>query len=134
MDYDEIVSMLSEMELPFAYDHFAEGESPEPPFLVFLFPRSNNFSADGRVYQKIEELDIELYTDLKQPELEAKIEDVLDQHEIVYDKDEVWIPDEKLYEVVYSTELIMTAHDAHDANNTNNEAAHEAEHGADNGQ
>ena len=131
MDYDEIVSMLSEMELPFAYDHFAEGESPEPPFLVFLFPRSNNFSADGRVYQKIEELDIELYTDLKQPELEAKIEDVLDQHEIVYDKDEVWIPDEKLYEVVYSTELIITAYDA---NNTNNDAAHEAEHGADNGQ
>ena len=105
--YDDIVEILSKANLPLAYDHFAESESPPPPFLVFLFPRSKNFSADGKVYQKIEELNIELYTDLKQPELEARIEAILDQHEIFYDKDEVWIPDEKLYEVLYTTELIM---------------------------
>ena len=86
MTHNEIVAMLEEAGLPLAYDHFAEGESPDPPFLVFLFPSSDNFSADGRVYQKIDTLHIELYTDLKQPELEASIEAVLDGHDIFYNK------------------------------------------------
>ena len=50
MTYNEIVEMAEETGLPVAYDHFAEGESPEPPFLIFLFPSSSNFPADGRVY------------------------------------------------------------------------------------
>ena len=107
MSYDEITEMLNETGLPLAYDHFAEGESPEPPFLIFLFPRSDNFSADGKVYKKINELNIELYTNLKQPELEARIEAVLDEHEIFYNKSEVWIADERLYEVLYSTEVLI---------------------------
>lgn len=107
MEYDEIVSMLEEADLPVAYDHFAEGESPDPPFLVFLFPASNNFKADGIVYQKAQELHIELYTDKKDPPLEKRIEDILDSHEIVYEKSEVWIESEKMYEVLYRTELFM---------------------------
>ena len=83
MTYDEITAMLEEANLPLAYDHFEEGESPEPPFLIFLFPSSDNFAADGAVYRKINELHIELYTDLKQPDVEARIEAVLDRHEMV---------------------------------------------------
>lgn len=29
MTYDDIVEMLEEANLPLAYDHFAEGESPD---------------------------------------------------------------------------------------------------------
>ena len=108
MTYGEIVNMLDATGFPVAYDHFQEGEAPNPPFIVFLFPRSNNFSADGKVYKKINSLDIELYTDLKQPDVEAQVESVLDEHNIFYNKTEVWIPDEKLYEVVYSTDLLQT--------------------------
>ena len=32
MTYEQIAEMMEEMELPFAYHHFAEGESPKPPF------------------------------------------------------------------------------------------------------
>ena len=53
MTYQEIMTMMQETGLPFAYDHFAEGESPNPPFAVFLFPSSENFGADGLVYVKI---------------------------------------------------------------------------------
>ena len=38
MTYDDVITMLEEAGLPLAYDHFAEGESPDPPFLVFLYP------------------------------------------------------------------------------------------------
>ena len=108
MTYSEILEMLEEAKLPLAYDHFAEGESPDPPFLVFLFPSSNNFSADGKVYQRIDALHVELYTDRKQPDLEVRLEAVLDTHDVFYEKTETWIESERLYEVLYSTEVIRT--------------------------
>ena len=104
MTHNEIVEMLEETSLPIAYDHFAEGESPDPPFICFLFPGSDNFSADGRVYLKIRNVNVELYADLKDPELEERLETVLDRHGIFYQKSEVWIEEEKLYEVLYQFE------------------------------
>ena len=103
---EELLQILSEMQIPFAYHHFAEGEAVEPPFICYLLPGSNNFSADGKVYHKINEVHIELYTDLKDLAVEQQVEDVLDEHEIFYNKSEVWIKREKLYEVVYVFEMI----------------------------
>jgi hypothetical protein len=105
---DELVAMLQEMGLPFAYDHFAEGESPEPPFICYLLPGSDNFAADGGVYFKINEVRIEVYTDRKDLAVESKVEAVLDDRGIFYNKSEVWIGSEKLYEVLYSFELPVT--------------------------
>ena len=102
---DKILEMLKEMDIPFAYDHFAEGESPEPPFICYLIPGSDNFSADGRVYQKINEIHIELYTDFKDLSVESKVESVLDKYGIFYDYTETWIESEKMYEVLYSFEM-----------------------------
>jgi len=101
---EELLQMLEEMELPFAYHHFAEGESPEPPFICYLLPGSNNFSADGKVYYKINEVHIELYTDWKDLAVEQGVEAVLDEHGVFYNKSEVWIESEKLYEVLYTFE------------------------------
>ena len=102
---DDILAMLRELKLPFANDHFAEGEAPEPPFICYLVPGSNNFAADGRVYFKINEYHIELYTDEKSPALESSLEAVLDNHGIFYNKSETWIESEKLYEVLYTFEM-----------------------------
>ena len=98
---EELLQMLEEIGIPFAYHHFAEGESPEPPFICYLLPGSNNFSADGKVYYKINEVHIELYTDWKDLEVEQGVEAVLDEHGIFYNKSETWIESEKLYEVLY---------------------------------
>ena len=97
----DVLSILKETDLPFAYDHFAEGESPEPPFICYLLPGSHNFSADGKVYFKANEVHIELYTDFKDLTVEQKLEAVLDEHGIFYNKSETWIESEKLYEVLY---------------------------------
>ena len=101
---EELLQILNETKIPFAYHHFAEGESPEPPFICYLLPGSNNFSADGKVYYKINEVHIELYTDCKDLAAEQKLEDVLDEHGIFYNKSETWIESEKLYEVLYMFE------------------------------
>lgn len=104
---EELLQILSETQIPFACHHFAEGESPEPPFICYLLPGSNNFSADGKVYYKINEVHIELYTDLKDLAVEQQLEDVLDEHGIFYNKSETWIESEKLYEVLYTFYLGM---------------------------
>lgn len=100
-----MTKILEELGVPFAYDHFAEGESPETPFICYLSPGSNNFAADGKVYYKINEFHIELYTDYKDPELEERLEDILDGASIFYEKSETWIESEKLYEVLYTFEM-----------------------------
>ena len=105
MTHQEVLKMMDEMKLPYAYHHFVEGESPEPPFLVFLYPSSDNFAADGMVYFKVNRLNIELYTDLKDVELEENVEAVLDKHGIFYEKSEVWIESENLYEVLYQMDV-----------------------------
>lgn len=105
MTVEEIAGMLEETGLPYAYHHFAEGESPEPPFVMYLFPQSNNFSADGTVYFKANALDVELYTDKKSPELEDRIEHILDKHGLFYQKHEDWIKSENMYEVLYEMEV-----------------------------
>lgn len=105
MSYEEINEMMLEMGLLFAYHHFSESESPKPPFLIFLSPGENTFSADNLMYYSFKKLDIELYTDEKSPETEAEIESVLRHHHIFYNKTETWIESEKLYEVLYEMEV-----------------------------
>ena len=105
---EELVQIIQEMQIPFAYDHFAEGESPDPPFICYLIPGSNNFAADGKVYFRINQVRIELYTDSKDLAVERKVEMVMDESGIFYNKSEVWIQSEKLYEVLYSFEVPFT--------------------------
>lgn len=105
MTKDQIPALLTKTGFPFAYDHFAEGEAVSPPFLVYRYPKSDNFAADGRVYFKQDVLHIELYTDKKDTGLEEKVETILDENGLVYAKSEVWISSEKMYEVLYETEV-----------------------------
>ena len=83
---DRILDILRALGIPFAYDHFAEGESPEPPFICYLLPASDNFAADGQVYFKATEVHIELYTDTKDVGLESSVEAVLNEYGIFMTK------------------------------------------------
>ena len=109
MTYQEIMSVANQTGFPFAYDHFAEGESPDPPFLIFTLPGSVNFSADGKPYVKGTVLNFELYTDQKDPVLEEAVEAVLEANGLYYTKSETWVETEKLYEVLYEMEVIYHA-------------------------
>lgn len=102
---EELISIIKEIGILFAYDHFAEGESPEPPFICYLVPGSDNFAADGKVYYRISGVRIELYTDFKNPSIEEKVTAVLDSYGIFYTQNEVWIEEEKLYEVAFEFDM-----------------------------
>ena len=102
---DELLAMIREIGLPNAYDHFAEGETPEPPYLLYLTGGNHDFPADNSAYYKVNEIHLELYTDCKDLSAEAKVEAVLDAHGIVCDRTESWIGSERLFEVLYIFDL-----------------------------
>ena len=102
---DELLAILEEIGIPFSYHHFAEGESPEPPFICYLLPEDDDFAADGINYYEIDVVQIELYTDKKDLELEHRVQQILTNHGIYYERDEVWISEERLYEVIYYFEM-----------------------------
>lgn len=104
MGIEEWKALAEETGFPSAYDHFAEGESPAPPFLIYRFNGSDIFAADGIVYHPINEVHLELYTDRKDPETESTIEALLTKHGLFFQKSEVWIAEERLYEVLYQME------------------------------
>lgn len=99
---DRVSKIIEEMHIPFSYSHFAEGENVPVPFICYLIPSSSNFSAEGSVYLKIDDVDIELYTDFKDIKTEEKVEAVLKKYGIFYDKTENYIEEEELYCVTFS--------------------------------
>ena len=102
---DKLLEALRSSGIPFAYHHFAEGETAAPPFVCYLLPSSRNCFADDKVYQQITEVHIELYTDRKSFETEQQLEYTLDSAGFCYNKTEVWIESEQLYEVLYTFEM-----------------------------
>lgn len=103
----EVYGMVKKIGIPVSYHHFEEGQSPEPPFAVYLYPGTNNFSADGVVYQAINELNIEVYTDKKDLDVEKKVEAVLKEHGFFYEKTETHLESEWMYEVLYEMEVLI---------------------------
>lgn len=93
-------TLLDTLNVPVAYHHFNEKTSL--PYIVFYENGSDNFFADNKVYQKCMSIDVELYTNIKDTTLESRLETLLDNNEIPYEKiTETYINDEKMYEIVY---------------------------------
>lgn len=107
MTEQEIFEIIKTVGFPVAYHHFEEGQEPKKPYLVYLYPKTNNFSADGIVYQGIFQLHIELYTKEKDVEAERKVEAVLREHGFFYERTEGYITSEKMYEVLYEMEVLI---------------------------
>ena len=108
MTFDQVSVMIGNIGLPYAYDHFPKKAGPGgPPFICYMFTGSNNFAADGVVYQRIESLRVELYTDVKNPTIEQQVEDALTAAGIVFERDEDYIEAERMHMTVYTTEILF---------------------------
>ncbi len=104
MTKERIEEILNTMGIEYRYHHFEEQEAVNPPFICWLIPETRNFSADGKVYFKSNAVDIELYTDEKDFELEERVEAALDAADLFWRKSEQYIKSENMYEVLYEVE------------------------------
>lgn len=79
---------------------------PKTTYAVYMdsFTRRG---ADGLNLIKDHDYTIELYSYTPDPEAEARIEGILDELKLEYDKnDRYWIQEEQLYQVVYTFRFI----------------------------
>lgn len=109
MNLIELKKILDATGYPVAYSHFTATPGnpvPAPPYICFLVDGSANLMADNKVYHKVNDLNIELYTTKKELVAEAKLEKVLDDHEITYDSYGTFIDSEKLFQKIYETRLM----------------------------
>ena len=63
------------------------------------------FFADDKVYLPVNHVDISLYTALKSPETEARVEEALDRADIPWNKTETFIDSEHCYQIIYEIEV-----------------------------
>lgn len=103
MTLENLHTLLASTGMPVAYDHFAPGEEQQLPFICFICTGSDNFAADNGVYQKINGIQIELYTDHKDQTAEAAVEAVIPGF---WDKTETYIDSERMYQIAYAIEVI----------------------------
>ena len=103
---EDIEKAMDTLGLPYSYRQFTEEEVVPPPFAVWYLGDSGNFHADDEVYCKINELNVELYTDEKDFDLEEKVEEMLSALGLGWEREEQWIESEKMYEVLFYTEVI----------------------------
>lgn len=92
-------NLLQQLKLPIAYNHFKE--TKKPPYLIYFTEDTSNFGADNKVYYKIDNWVIELYTNKKDINLETRLEVLLEDAELYYEKYEAYIDTEKMYQVRY---------------------------------
>lgn len=104
MTLSELYTLLKQTGFPVSYSHFDVPVTP--PFICYLVDASPNFTADNKVYHKINDVRIELYTTKKDLTAESAIESLLDSNEIPYESDELFIQSEGVFQKIYEVRLL----------------------------
>ena len=107
MTHTEVATMIASIGLPYAYYEFPDDTEQEPPFVLFYYPQSDDLYADNQNYVGITQLNIELYTDEKDFDLESTVESVLAESGLTYTKMETRIDSERMWQILYHMEVII---------------------------
>jgi hypothetical protein len=103
MTLPELYQLLKTTNYPVTYSHF--NEPPSVPYITYLVAYSSNTFADNKVFQKVDNVQIELYTNKKDLNAESRLELVLDNYELPYDTTETFIESEGLFQKIYEVRL-----------------------------
>lgn len=104
MTHEELLAVLRPTGIPWAYHHW---EDPDPPpYGVYLDQADDPFYADDRTYFYSRAVRLEVYSLERDPALDDKVRDALDQAGISYAVDDyVYIESEGLYETIFEFEV-----------------------------
>lgn len=104
-DIKNILEGISSFENKVVYYAWPEKEAPALPWICYYEDESNNFAADGIVFQPILNVTIELYSRTKDTASEALIESALNTAGIFWQKSETYIDNEKCFVETYEIEV-----------------------------
>lgn len=103
MMLEDVAALLETTGYPAVFQEWKEGTVPPMPYLVYLAPYTNNFAADGTAYFVVNHVQIELYTKLKDPVAEGKVEEALSS--LYWEKNTEYLDTEKCYQTIYEIEV-----------------------------
>lgn len=117
MTIKEIATMVASFSLPYAYHHFDEEQQRtlKPPYVRWYFAGIDDLYADNINFQRISDLRIELYTDIKDFGREETIESILTANGWAYDKTETYLESELLYVTAYAGDIIIEEEESNNA-------------------
>lgn len=98
--------MLSSIKIPVAYRQFLPYKDkpiPAPPYLIYYIGGETSLGADNKNLALKKRVSLELYTSVKDPQLEMIVEDAIS--EFKYDKYEDYINSEKMYMISYEFDV-----------------------------
>src|SRR5574344_1126661 len=105
MTLAELKTILATTGYDVAYEHFPETDVPAMPFICYAETGSNNFGADGIVYDKGKMLQVQLFTKTKNEVAEANLETVFENNRIYWENTGEYNEDELCYRVIYNIEI-----------------------------
>jgi len=103
MNLEQLAERLTKTGLPVTYRAWPAGEAPSLPFLCYLVEGNNPTFADGSVYYSYDDVRVELYTALKDPALEATVENALSGFH--WKKEETYVDTQRCYMIIYEIEV-----------------------------
>ena len=110
MTYEEISTALKTTNLPVTFQFWDSPDNIPPlPYIVFTYPRSNDFMADNTNYVEITELEVGLYTKRKSIAVERSVEAVLKSKIGPYFKTSDYVPADSMHETLYTLEVAINA-------------------------
>lgn len=106
MTYKEISQMIASFGLPYAYYQFPDGTAQTPPFICFFYSYDDIHADDCNYIGRVM-LNIELYTDDKDFNLESTIENALTQGGFSFAKEAAYIENERMWQITYTMEVLI---------------------------
>ena len=103
MTLTDLYDILCETHLPVAYQAFKPEENIKPPCITYAEAFSVNFGADNKMYSPFTRIDIFYWDQLMGNE--SVLENVLNAHDIFWDKTVTWMNEEKVYQIIYEVTI-----------------------------
>lgn len=108
MTYKELADMVESIGLPCAYYQFPDDTPQTPPFICWIYPGRADFYGDDSNYQKIETVQLELYTKTKDITQEAAVEAVLSSNGLTWVRADGFLDDEKMHMTTWGFDVVIT--------------------------
>ena len=103
MTHEQLLEILAAVGIPWAYHHWER--PPATPYGVYLDVAYDPFHADNINYFNAREIRLEVYSTVRDPALDDKVEAALTAAGITYEADFDFIKSEGLYESIFEIEV-----------------------------